>query len=250
MSKRLPYYQFEPAEYLAGDIMFCSYGAQGVFATLCALYWQKDCKLSLEPAKRRINNSDTYFDELIKEGIIKLNGNEISISFLDNQFKDITEKSVINSINGKKGAEVRWRKNGESIAGLFLNDGETDGESIALRENKIIEDNIIENNIKENNIKDKPLAFSFYSSLINHGADKQLISDWLKVRKNKNLTNTETALNSFLNEVNKSKTTINGVLTKCIENSWGGYKSEWITKTVTTNNNSMYLANGMARGVL
>ena len=152
MSKRLPYYQFEPAEYLAGDIMFCSYGAQGVFTILCALYWQKDCLLTLEPAKRRINNSDAYFNELIKENIIKLNGNDISISFLDAQFKDATKKSNINSSNGKKGAEVRQRKNSESIATPFLNDGETDGESIALREDKIKEDKIKEDNIIDNGI--------------------------------------------------------------------------------------------------
>lgn len=140
MSKRLPYYQSEPAEYLAGDIMFCSYGAQGVFTIIRALYWQKDCSLTLEQAKRRIKDADAFFDELINEKIIKINGENINITFLDNQFNDASKKSTVNSLNGKKGAESRWGKNsenGEIIAPLLSGYSE----SMALREDKIKEDN-------------------------------------------------------------------------------------------------------------
>ena len=58
MSKRLPYFQFEPAEYLAGDIMFCSYAAQGIFNSICALYWQKDCNLKYSQVIKRLGNED------------------------------------------------------------------------------------------------------------------------------------------------------------------------------------------------
>lgn len=71
MSKRLPYFQFEPAEWLAGDIMFCTLQAQGLFTTLKALYWQKDCDLLLEQAIKRLKNED-LFEELIYEKIIKI----------------------------------------------------------------------------------------------------------------------------------------------------------------------------------
>ena len=146
MSKRLPYYQSEPAEYLAGDIMFCSYGAQGVFTIIRALYWQKDCTLTLDQAKRRITNADSYFAELINEKIIKINGDNISITFLDNQFINASKKSTINSSNGKKGAEARWGKNSENIATPLIRHSE----NIALREDKIIEDKIREENIINN----------------------------------------------------------------------------------------------------
>lgn len=75
-----------------------------------------------------------------------------------------------------------------------------------------------------------PLAFSFYNSLINLGAEKQLVSDWIKVRKNKKLTNTETAFNKFVTQLNKSGYTINEVLEKCVEKSWGGFDAEWYSK--------------------
>lgn len=141
MSKRLPYYQSEPAEYLAGDIMFCSYAAQGVFSVIRALYWQKDCKLSLKQAKRRLKDADDLIDELINENIIKIIDDNILISFLDEQFEKACGKSKTNSENGKKGAAKRWANKGinsESIATPL----KKDSESIALKENNIKEDNI------------------------------------------------------------------------------------------------------------
>tara|TARA_R110000772_G_C13310212_1_gene439947 strand:- start:788 stop:1579 length:792 start_codon:yes stop_codon:yes gene_type:complete len=135
MSKRLPYYQSEPAEYLAGDIMFCSYAAQGVFSIIRALYWQKDCNLTLTQVKRRFKDADEFILELINENIIKVELDNISISFLDEQFEKASGKSKANSENGKKGAAKRWANKGidsESIA-TPLN---KDSESIALREDK------------------------------------------------------------------------------------------------------------------
>ena len=79
-------------------------------------------------------------------------------------------------------------------------------------------------------IKDTPSAFSFYHELLKLGAEKQLVSEWLAVRKKKKLTNTETALKGFLKQVEKSGNTLNDVLTKCIEKSWGGFEAEWYKK--------------------
>lgn len=76
----------------------------------------------------------------------------------------------------------------------------------------------------------KPLPFSFYNSLINLGAKKELVSDWIKVRKNKKLTNTETAFKKFVIQYNKSGYSINEVLEKCVEKSWGGFDADWYSK--------------------
>ena len=142
MSKRLPYFQFEPAEYLAGDIMFCSLSAQGLFSILKSIYWQKECILTLEAAIKRLGNKE-LFDELILEKIIKIEDGNIKINFLNEQFFNITNKSTVNSENGKKGAEARWRKQSESIATPLI----SDSESIALREDKIREDEIKEDSV-------------------------------------------------------------------------------------------------------
>lgn len=138
MSKRLPYFQFEPAEYLAGDIMFCSYGAQGMFNNICALYWQKDCELKYSQIVKRFGNEE-LIKELVNEKIIKVDKDKISINFLNEQYSKATVKHVINSDNGRKGALKRWRKDSEVIATPL----KTDSETIALREDNIKEDEII-----------------------------------------------------------------------------------------------------------
>jgi hypothetical protein len=83
--------------------------------------------------------------------------------------------------------------------------------------------------------KTKVETYSFEDSLLNLGADKKLISDWLLVRKNKKATNTETAFDKFKIEFEKSNLTINEVLELCVEKSWSGFKSEWVKESVSLN---------------
>lgn len=110
MSKELPYFQFEPAQYLSGDILLCSYEAQGVFVHLMSIYWQRDCELTLFKAQRLIDSKS--WDELLDEDIITLEGHndDIIISFLDRQFEQLTKRKKRLSDAGKKGAEIKKNK--------------------------------------------------------------------------------------------------------------------------------------------
>lgn len=151
MSKRLPYFQFEPAEWLAGDIMFCSLSAQGLFTTLKALYWQKDCDLTLEQAIKRLKNKE-LFDELISENIIKVFSGKIQINFLDEQFKVLSERSKINSKNGALGGRPKKQNETEKKPNGFDSLKRNESETKAYRkEEKKEEDNKIKeyNNIPE-----------------------------------------------------------------------------------------------------
>ncbi len=82
-------------------------------------------------------------------------------------------------------------------------------------------------NVKENINTASP--FKFFDSLLNYGFDKNLCSDWLKVRKTKKSTNTKTAFDKFIIEVEKCNLDKNKILETCIEKSWSGFKSEWIS---------------------
>ncbi len=119
MSKRLPYFQFEPAEYTSGDIITCSYAAQGVFAHLKALYWQRNCQLTLVKANKIIREDD-LINELITEGVVKIDGDNIIINFLDEQLEEITKSKKRLSEAGKKGAEVKAALLAEKQATLKL----------------------------------------------------------------------------------------------------------------------------------
>jgi len=70
--------------------------------------------------------------------------------------------------------------------------------------------------------------FNFKSSMVKYGFKENLISEWLKVRKNKKATNTETAFNKFIIQVELTKKDKNKVLEICIERSWSGFNAEWI----------------------
>ena len=141
MAKELPYFQFEPAEYLTKDISFLSLTTQGLFINICAYYWQRQCQLTKAQILRRLNYPDEL-NELIDEGIIELNycdgefkDEEISIKFLDFQYDKATFKSATNSKNGAKGGRAVKAK-------VKRNESESTSESEAIREEKKKEDKI------------------------------------------------------------------------------------------------------------
>ena len=116
MSKSLPYYQFEVAEYLAGDIMFCSLEAQGLFAVIKSLYWQKDCKLNTDQILKRYPN-ERILSELQNESIIKVNKKgDIKVSFLDEQYKSLQDRRAKLSEAGKKGRMKQLNGGGSGVA--------------------------------------------------------------------------------------------------------------------------------------
>lgn len=109
MAKELPYFQFEPAEYLTKDISFCSLSAQGMFINVCAYYWQRGCELTKQQVLRRLNHEEA-FNELIDEGVIYLDGEYITISFLKDQYDALQDKKNDSSVKGQIGNLKRWNE--------------------------------------------------------------------------------------------------------------------------------------------
>jgi len=138
MAKELPYFKFEPAEYLTKDISFCSLAAQGLFTNLCSYYWQRECKLTKDQFLRRINEPE-LFNELLSEGVIDLIENNIVIKFLDSQHEKATILSNINSLNGKKGGRPKSKK-----TEIKANQNRIKSELKGIREDKIRKDKIKE----------------------------------------------------------------------------------------------------------
>jgi hypothetical protein len=71
-------------------------------------------------------------------------------------------------------------------------------------------------------------SFNFRTSLIDYGFKKDLVDDWLKVRKTKRATNTETAFKSFISEIKSRQCDINEMLQTSVTNSWSGFKHKWV----------------------
>jgi hypothetical protein len=98
--------------------------------------------------------------------------------------------------------------------------------------NSTVNDNVNVNVNVNDNVKKDINTFDFKKSCIDFGFKSELVNDWLKVRKNKKLTNTETAFKKFINQVELNGQDKNLILEKCIEKSWGGFESDWFKDEV------------------
>jgi len=159
MAKELPYFQFEPAEYLTKDISFCSLSAQGLFINVCSYYWQRQCDLSKEQFLRRFNYP-VEFNELVKEGVIDIQNDKIVIKFLFTQYLKATNKSVVNSGNGAKGGRPKKPNENPIESEIKPKENPIESKSKGIREDNIIED-------KEDEIIDNTIVHSFLHLSIN-----------------------------------------------------------------------------------
>jgi len=91
-----------------------------------------------------------------------------------------------------------------------------------------IENEIISDSVNDNDIIEKKDVFSFRKSLIDLGIEKQIVSDWLKVRSKKKAANTETAFKGIKTQIEKSGLSANECIKKSVENSWSGFNSDWL----------------------
>jgi len=70
-------------------------------------------------------------------------------------------------------------------------------------------------------------AFNFKNELLALGVDKEVLEDWLTVRKKKKASNTKTALKGLITEITKSGLMVNDAIEYAAEKSWSGFKAQW-----------------------
>jgi hypothetical protein len=137
MAKELPFFKFEPSEWLEGEIQVCSDIAVVCFINLCSGYWLKlGCISYAFALQKYCNRNKDALQELINNKIITIIDDKICINFLDkqlNEFKNVSEKRT-------EAANKRWGNKGKDAIALQL-----ECKSNAIREDKIREDNIINN---------------------------------------------------------------------------------------------------------
>lgn len=135
---------------------------------------------------------------------------------------------------GLKSAEIR-KRNATSVNERSISS--TDNVNVSVSVNDSVNDSVSDN-VTDSVIllkKETKSIFSFERSLLDYGFDRQLVEDWLKVRKTKKATNTETAFKNFIAELEQRTCNINEVLEICVEKSWSGFKWSWIDNLKQTN---------------
>lgn len=69
--------------------------------------------------------------------------------------------------------------------------------------------------------------FNFRKSLIDYGFSPNLVDDWIAVRKTKRATNTKTAFDNFIKELELRNKDRNKILEIIVTQSWSGFKWKW-----------------------
>ena len=173
-----------------------------------------------------VNDDDPQTDDLL----IKLAFTPIKQQ-LKRDLKKFEETKKQRSDAGKRSAEVRKAQRDSTP----LTSVQRSSTKATVKENVTV---TVNDNVKVIDIKKEKEVFNFRKSLIEFGFNERLVDDWMKVRKTKKATNTETALNSFLNECKRSNLENNSILQLCIERDWKGFKNEWLENKQIKNNDT------------
>jgi hypothetical protein len=105
MAKELPYFKFEPNEWINGNIQMASPIEKAYFIELCCLYWSRLGDVPVELAIRKsCEGNATAFNSLKDLSIFRVAENRIEINFLDVQMAEFFSVSKQNSENAK----IRW----------------------------------------------------------------------------------------------------------------------------------------------
>lgn len=207
----------------------CSASANGVYIRLMCMLHKSDSygKILLKEKYKTDSNTCMNFASMLArhmpytvndicEGLTELLYNEVVYIVGDYLFQP---KMVKDGKISEKRA-VAGKKGGEKTSCLSKTGSK-------IKANTKIEEDVE---------KDKEVnKFSFLKELIGLGVDRKIAEEWIKVRKNKKLTQTETAFNKLKNEIDMSGMSANDCITLCVEHSWGGFKAEWVEREVKSN---------------
>lgn len=166
----------------------------------------------------KLGDNEAHENPLVNMGFIPIK------STLKRDLKKYFNRCETNRLNGRKGGRpikgVETQKTERLISKPKKADKDKDKDKDKDRD--------IKERKKETIVSKKSApVFNFKTAMVENGFDGQLVDDWIKVRKTKKLTNTKTALKSFIGEVEKTGQPKNYILKLCVENSWGGFKASW-----------------------
>ncbi len=211
--KDLPYYKHDVSEWMNGAITLETFEVQGVFINICSYYWFKSGCLTLTEIKRRLKCKDSVFATLIESRLIKIDGDDISITFLDQQLEERGNKSKINSINGSKGGAPKGNHNAKKAE----NSPQETTENQAKTTN--IEENRGEQNKTEKKREDPLRAFV---DLLDGGLKVSFL-EWIQFRKEKGQKLTPSTVKKQIQFLGGRDPAVSiAIINQSITNGWTG----------------------------
>lgn len=171
MSIKLPYFKFFSGEWLNGDITLEDYELQGLFISICAYYWHRDCDVTYEQLVKKFRSNRIC--DLVPEFIqVDDNDEVVSIEFLEEQFGEFATRKKKLSDAGKKGAKRKAMLKEQATLKPPLNDVE------ATREDKEKEQE--QEKKKKLSIEDRKKVFTKkVFQIANANFDKEMLNEFL-----------------------------------------------------------------------
>lgn len=103
----LPWFKFDPSQWLTGSIAFERKSIKGAFIDLMCYYWSKKCEMTIAQAKQVTGRE---WKELLRSGVVKVDNDIVRIDALKNQYDKMLidyERAVA---NGRKGGLAKAKK--------------------------------------------------------------------------------------------------------------------------------------------
>jgi uncharacterized protein YdaU (DUF1376 family) len=199
------YFDFNIKDYAFATMHF-DYVHHGAYLKLISLYYESEKPLPLD-VKEIVLLTQARKEEEI------------------NAVKYILDKFFIQTETGY----IQKRCDAEIQA--FKNKSDKAKKAINTRWNKQKDTDVIQTNY-ERNTKQEPINNKQKTKNTDtpSGVDENVWKDYLKIRKAKNLPVTDIAIAGIAREAAKVNKTLNEVLIICCENSWAGFKAEWLDK--------------------
>lgn len=189
--------------------------------------WTKGKQNTIKIPAKSLQNLWRCSEEKMKEIVADLTYNEICEINVDGQFIEFTCRRFVKE---NKLSEVRSEaaKGNSKPNKKEAKDKQTASKSEQNTDNENENENVIKTENENKKEKAKFKNSDFPKILIQLGADETQVKDWMKARKNKKAVNSETALRKFLNECENYNFPVADAVKICAENSWSGFKYEWV----------------------
>lgn len=109
MSKELPFFKFDPTEWIMGKISYQPLEVQGAFIQCCSYFWKKSGVLKIDEIDWRIGKKN--LETLIENDFLRDKDGFLSIEFLEEQLITFESIRVKRAENGSKGGIAKATKN-------------------------------------------------------------------------------------------------------------------------------------------
>ena len=109
MSKELPFFKFDPTEWIMGKISYQPLEIQGAFIQCCSYFWKKSGVLKIDEIDWRIGKKN--LEVLIENDFLSNKDGYLSIEFLEEQLIAFESIRTKRAENGSKGGVAKATKN-------------------------------------------------------------------------------------------------------------------------------------------